>query len=245
MKADIFKNNKNQNKHAKRIALKTLSPLLDCICKIIIKSSCEEKEEKIVLGTGFFIKIYENKYFYFLVTANHVLKKDIMKSDKSIEITTESGKSQEFDKNSRKKRIKKYLKDLDIMAMQIFDSDEIIKQKIKFLSCSTNHEEDYSDCYEKEAFILQFPNGGDLEYASGKIMDKEKSKNRKKYEFAHSIDTEYGSSGSPLILFEDKKVIGVHTGRFDKINFDYNIGAFIGELYKEILKEIKDQNQNQ
>ena len=87
---------------------------------------------------------------------------------------------------------------------------------------------------------MQFPNGLDLEYASGKILDKEKSKKRKKYEFAHSVDTDSGSSGSPIILFEDKKVIGVHTGCFDKNNFDYNIGAFIGELYKELIKVIKN-----
>ena len=230
-------NEKNTN-HAKRIVINTLFSLADRICKILLLILNQRK----VIGTGFFIKITNNnnKDFYFLVSANHVLTKDIIESEQSIEIITESGKSQEFDKNSRKKRIKKYLKDLDIMGMQIFDSDEIIKQKIKFLSCSTNHEEDYSDCYEKEAFILQFPNGGDLEYASGKIMDKEKSKNRKKYEFFHSVDTDGGSSGSPIILFENKKVIGVHTGFSFENEYDYNIGAFIGELYKEIIKLIKN-----
>ena len=230
-------NEKNTN-HAKRIVINTLFSLADRICKILLLILNQRK----VIGTGFFIKITNNnnKDFYFLVSANHVLTKDIIESEQSIEIITESGKSQEFDKNSRKKRIIKYLKDLDIMAMQILDNDEIIKQKIDFFSCHTNYKEDYNDCYGKDVFILQFPNGGDLEYASGKILDKEKSKNRKKYEFFHSVDTDGGSSGSPIILFENKKVIGVHTGFSFENEYDYNIGAFIGELYKEIIKLIKN-----
>ena len=47
-----------------------------------------------VNGTGFFIKItnYNNKDFYFLVTANHVLTKDTIESDIIIEIKQKVGK---------------------------------------------------------------------------------------------------------------------------------------------------------
>ena len=121
-------------------------------------------------------------------------------------------------------------------AFQILDNDEIIKS-ISFISCNDDYKEGYNNLYGEDVFILQFPEGKDLEYASGKILDKHKCEKIKKYEFAHSVDTDFISSGSPLISFKGLKVVGVHTGYF--IDFDYNVGGFLGELLKIIIEEIK------
>ena len=90
----------------------------------------------------------------------------------------------------------------------------------------------------KKMYILQFPGPKCLEYASGKIMDKKTLKNRE-CEFAHTVDTDKGSIGAPIILFEKQKVIGVHNGRLIEDNSDYKIGAFIGELHEVLVNKIK------
>ena len=121
-------------------------------------------------------------------------------------------------------------------AFQILDNDEIIKS-ISFISCNDDYKEGYNNLYREDVFILQFPEGKDLEYANGKILDKHKSEKIKKNEFVHSVDTDFISSGSPIISFKGLKVVGVHTGYF--FDFDYNVGGFFGELLKIIIEEIK------
>ena len=82
------------------------------------------------------------------------------------------------------------------------------------------------DTYKNiDAFTLQYPKD-DIEVASGRVI-----KIINKYEFKHSIDTDYGPSGSPIILFNTLKVIGIHK-QGDK-NEDINFGTFIGEIFKD------------
>ena len=59
------------------------------------------------------------------------------------------------------------------------------------------------------------------------------------FEFCHTIPTGSGLGGSPIILFNSLHVIGVHYGYHPEKR--YRIGAFIGELIKEIDN---DNNKN-
>ena len=93
-----------------------------------------------------------------------------------------------------------------------------------------------------DVFTLQYPNGQDIYTASCNIKEI-----INKYEFKHNIDTDYGSSGSPIILFNTLKVIGIHK-KYDLIN-KTNYGSFIGEILNEnkvlnniIKKEIIKNN---
>ena len=52
--------------------------------------------------------------------------------------------------------------------------------------------------------MQQYPKNK-IEHGSGKILDILNN-----YEFTHNIDTENGSSGSPIILHNSLKVIGIH-----------------------------------
>ena len=48
--------------------------------------------------------------------------------------------------------------------------------------------------------------GDDTQFSIGKIIDK------KNFEFEHNADTYLGCSESPVILFENLYVIGIHKG---------------------------------
>ena len=61
--------------------------------------------------------------------------------------------------------------------------------------------------------------------------------------FSHTIDTEAGSSGSPIILFT-KKVIGIHRGYDnDLMNIGICIDGVIKILNENIKKERKAENE--
>ena len=51
-------------------------------------------------------------------------------------------------------------------------------------------------------------------------------------EFYHDINTEKGSSGSPIILFNTLKVIGIH--KQADIEKKLNVGTFIDVIFKKI-----------
>ena len=67
---------------------------------------------------------------------------------------------------------------------------------------------------------MQYSHGDELEGVTGKII------NINNYEFDHNIKTEAGSSGSPITLLSNSKVIKLG----DK-NKNLNIGIFIGEIF--------------
>ena len=49
--------------------------------------------------------------------------------------------------------------------------------------------------------IIQYPNGGELSYAQGQI------KSINNYHIRHLVSTESGSSGSPILILNNLKII--------------------------------------
>jgi V8-like Glu-specific endopeptidase len=93
----------------------------------------------------------------------------------------------------------------------------------------SKYEFGYNQYVGKDIYILQHPQGKSTHVASGKIL-----KITNTIEFNHNADTDYGSSGSPVILFSNNKVIGIHKKRGSG---NYNEGTFIGELIEGLSKE--------
>ena len=62
----------------------------------------------------------------------------------------------------------------------------------------------YEEYLNQDVFILQHPLGEDVYSATGKIISINN------FEFEHTVDTDKGSSGSPVLLYESSKVIGIH-----------------------------------
>ena len=180
-------------------------------------------------GTGFFCKIPisepENEYINVLITNNHIL------NEKDLHTNNNEEKNVVFSLNDDKipqkliikNRIKYTNKDLDITFIEIKRSDSFYKI-IKFLEIEDmlNKDNDiinkvYSN---KPVYILHYPEGGKKIYSSyGKIKAIEK------FKIKHECSSNSGSSGSPILLLEEKTVIGVHYGANKR--FDNNEGTLL------------------
>ena len=100
----------------------------------------------------------------------------------------------------------KHFKNLGISIIEIKESDRINNTDIEYLIHDINYKEGGFKQYKyMEIICLQYPGGGNLNAQCGKIIDI-----INEYNFVHNIPTEKRSSGSPIILLNIKRVIGVH-----------------------------------
>ena len=202
-----------QNTVSKPIEIKNLIRYLkksDAVCKLITGS-----------GTGFFCKFEVNgRIMKGLFTNNHILKEDLIKENSIIQIK-HNDEIKEIKITSN--RFKCTNVKLDYTCIEILDN------------------EDYNDFFEiddnincrnpnvqygnKLCVILQFPNNQDLSCGEGLIEGIKNANNTNI--IIHKITTDFGSSGSPIFLSDNLKVIGIHSRRKDK---DTNIG-FILKIY--------------
>jgi hypothetical protein len=109
---------------------------------------------------------------------------------------------------------------IDATIIEILPKDNIPKDY--FLLPDINYMKKFNELIDKDIAILQYPEGR-LGYSYGKI------KEINGYEFSHLASTEAGSSGSPIFLKNNIKVIGIHHGG-QKDN-SQNYGFFIGPIY--------------
>ena len=221
--------------HAKSMKLETLNEIAKSICKIDIKG---------IRSSGFFLKIGDNeKPIYMLVTANHVIPKKLVEIKKKIKIIPDIGNlEEEITLNSNERKII-CLEDKDVSAVEIIEKDKK-KNKVKFLNYDTScNNLTYGNYLGVDTFILHHPNGEDLECNSGRIF---RIKDPKIFEFVHTLDTQKGSSGSPILLFpkvdKEPNVIGIHTSFVEgKSN---NIGTFIDVLIDDVKNNYFVNNNN-
>ena len=78
---------------------------------------------------------------------------------------------------------------------------------------------------------MQYPGGKYLSISEGKISKKED------FIFYHNASTQKGSSGSPIFLKDEKRVIGIHQGF--SLDEYLNIGIFIIGLIQDIINQKK------
>ena len=133
---------------------------------------------------------------------------------------------------------------------------EIRKEDIinNFLSLDdtifNNNIYNFNDIYENESlYVLHHINGKDIYVSYGILNNIEDNK------IMHKCNTDSGSSGSPIILLKNNKVIGIHYGGSKQINFNFNFGTllkipildYLNKEYKKkenkikINKEIKNE----
>jgi len=211
----------------KPVPVSYIEQIKKSICKIIIN----EKEKEKGNGTGFFMII--NSYNY-LITCYHVIE-NISNNIIPIEIWNKNIYNININNNSAI-----IDKDLDVVLIDIKESNI---NNIDFLYYDENYKYGYPQYQNLDIFTLSYQLGNELVPTSGKFLQKTKKKD---YLFLHNIDTEGGSSGSPIILFT-KKVVGIHQGYAEDINL--NAGIFIGEIVnvfnksKNIKNEKKPENE--
>ena len=199
------------------------------ICHIYI-----QYKNQTIEGTGFFVEI--NPVLTCLLTNYHVISKEIVDVNSIIEIKNNSNNKIDL-KLNKNERFIKFFKDDDITVIQIKNTDGINKY-FKFLNYDLNYKDGFKKYKDASIFVAHYP-GNEAENASGKIIEINGN------EFTHEACTDAGSSGSPVILISNSRVIGIHKGGNSDCDELINYGTFIGAIFEEINKEyakISDMN---
>ena len=217
--------NEADTKHASFISETASDSIYNSIVRIEIQN---------ISSIGFFLKKqiqYEFKYF--LITCEHVITKDDVNSKISIELYY--GK-----KINEKKKIivlyntKRFIAcfggEKDVTVIEILKSDDIPEDK--YLMADLNYKNGYNIYKNGKIFLAGYPN--DPIYQNERYISSGEIKSIKGFEFEHSIDTREQSSGAPICLIENLRLIGIHKqgNKIKAINFGTFIGAILDELEK-------------
>ena len=197
----------------KPVSIETINKARKSICKIT-----SMVENSPIVGTGFFMSIANS--LRYLVTCEHVMSYAIEKNSKiCLEIYRE--KIYELELNGRSIKILDHLK--DIVAIEIKDSDSICKD-IEFFEYDKKYiNHGYLIYRANHLFSVQYYKN-DIVCSTGSLTNIQNS------QFFHSLSTDIGSGGSPILLYSNH-IIGIHLGSSNSNNL--NFGTFIGELIKE------------
>ena len=184
------------------------SDLEKCICKIKIP----KENNKIKLGTGFFCQL-EKSNIKFFMTNNHIIDDTFLSTQNEIELEIDNIITLIDLKIARYKYTNI---EFDFTIIEIVKQDNISN----FLIVNE------SNIYDNEQiFSIHYPKGKDLMFSSGKIIKKNNDN------LIYSISTDSGSSGCPLILLNNLKIIGIHMGYYK--NDIYNKGLSMEKIIKE------------
>ena len=199
-------------------AMKRYEKKISATCKILSGNK----------GSGFFCEIkVNNKLMKVLFTNNHVINN--LNSDIKIE-------------HNRKKKIIKLNnrfkctnEELDYTCIEIKEEDGI--NNYFKIDKNINNNNPYEEYKYDEFVMIQYPGGDDVSFAEGYI-NQIKDKN-----ILYTMNTEGGSSGSPLILdTRNLKIIGIH---YSRTNNDEKKAIFMKYIINDIEKQLKKNNNNQ
>ena len=207
-----------------------LEQMKNCACKFHIEGK---------KGTGFFVKVpYDNQIFNLLITNNHVLNEHDIMTGKSINISLNNEKIfKEIKIDSNRKKYTN--KDLDVTIIEINNEDNINNYLSLDDNILNNDINNYNNIYKNESlYILNYINGIDIKTSYGKLNEINENK------IIHKCNTDTGSSGSPILLLKNNKVIGVHYGA-PKHNKNFNFGTLLKKPLLEYIKDnIKENKEN-
>ena len=176
-------------------AMKRYEKTISATCKILSGNE----------GSGFFCEIkVNNRLMKVLFTNNHVINN--LNSD----IKIEHNKEKKIIKLS-KNRFKCTNEELDYTCIEILKEDGF--NNYFKIDKNININNPYEEYKYDEYVMIQYPGGDDVSFAQGYIN------NIKDNIINYTMKTEYGSSGSPLILdTRNLKIIGIHYQKTSKNN---------------------------
>ena len=185
-------------------------------------------------GTGFLIKLNINKEeLNCLMTNEHIVTKEMIQLNEIIDINNNYNKNGikiALDKNERNII---YNKKMDITIIEIKLKDNL-KDEWFLLPILDN----YREFINEHIYVVQYPEDKELSYSEGKIIDI------KNDELSYDASTIFGSSGSPILIKNTTKVIGIHKqGNKDKTK---NYGTLINSIKQLLFPENKilEDNKN-
>ena len=178
-------------------------------------------------GSGFFCEIkVNNKLMKVLFTNNHVINN--LNSD----IKIEHNREKKIIKLNN--RFKCTNEELDYTCIEIFEEDGF--NNYFKIDKNINNNNPYEEYKYDEFVMIQYPGGDDVSFAEGYINDII-DKN-----ILYTMNTEGGSSGSPLILdTRNLKIIGIH---YSRTNNDEKKAIFMKYIINDIEKQLKKNNNN-
>jgi len=180
-------------------------------------------------GTGFFVKIpYKSILLTVLITTNQVINTDDIKNNKNISLylgNDKKIKTIKLDNN----RLKYTNEKLDITIIEIKEDEDNLNNKylelndeiINYFKLDKKKRPKYLDIlYNIESiYLLQHSNEKEIFVSYGKLLDK----NNK--EIIHNCNIKEESSGSPFLLLNNYKLIGIHCSSSN--HHKYNIGILL------------------
>ena len=209
--------------------------ILDPCLLNVSKSVCKIRIDTILGsfgGSGFFLKFLINgKFYYWLVTNEHVITKEMINNKKTINVSYNiESKSLNIKLEMSERYIKTFKEHkVDATVIQIRSKDGIYEDY--FLEPELGY--DNNNLVGKEIFIPQFPSFQQIKNARGIIKQiSYESPN----EFVHLAKTQKGSSGSPIFLKGNKKVIGIH--KEGNPIMQENYGDFIAPIISILTADI-------
>ena len=193
--------------------LNIIDQMNNCICRIFNKGK----------GTGFFTKIpFHSKLLPVLITNNHIIDQNDIKNKIKIIIYLNNDKKERVIKLDEN-RIRYTNEKLDITIIEIKDEDklnnkyiELDDRIINYFKLNEIDEPNYlNNIYSNESiYIPNYPEDKDIVVSYGKPPKLNES------EINHYCSTKEGSSGSPILLINNQKLIGIHYGSKDHFNFN-------------------------
>ena len=177
--------------------------------------------------------------FYCVMSNMHVIDKDIINNNNSIDIYYDTGfkisnlKLDEKDYPKKERYFKNFKEiGLDITVVEIIEKDNIHRDYFLFPVPEVIN----NNLINSEIYIPLYMKGKELKNARSEII------NIKKYEFTYLTSTEQISSGSPIFLENCSNVLGIHkTSNEEKTE---NYADFIYPVIKIIENDIRKKRDN-
>ena len=205
-----------------------LEQMMNCTCNIKLKGST---------GTGFFCKIPKgygnNETLDCLLTNYHNIDEKYLNENNEISLLLKDNTEPKFI-DLFQKREKYFNKDYDITIIEILKSDKIKK----FLELDENiFKENNKISYKDESiYILQHQKGKNALVSYGLLLAIDN------FDIKHSCNTDFGSSGSPILNLSNNKVIGIH--KEGSPNFNFNKGTFLKFPLNDFLLKLNMKKSN-
>jgi len=212
-------------------AQKINEQLEKAVCQIKIKTK---------IGTGFICKIPfpdELNYLSVLMTNNHIINEKNYKENKEIQISFDDGK---INKKIITYPERKFYtsKIYDTTIIEIFPNKDDLHY---FLETSQDDEKLIEDI---NVYVLHYPKENESKISFGFLKELSKKKYNipkiNEFDIGYTCKTEKGSSGSPILLLNTLKIIGIHWGFYPNEK-KINLGTFLKypiSKFKEIKNEI-------
>ena len=223
--------------HLSSMSLQTMQ----FFCNQMERSICKIIKSNNTFGTGFICKLSNKENIETknaLITCNHVLNEIDLTIGKDIYLLFNNINQVKLKINKLRKiyTSPKY----DVTIIELKSNDNINEEDLFEIDENIFENDLYKIYKNKQIYILHYPRGNEIKYSTemiNNIVDK--------FQIRHYCSTDSGSSGAPIINFENRKVIGVHAGFIELKNI--NVGTLLNypiEGFYKLYDNKKNKNNN-